>query len=197
MAIQLQKGQRVDIAAPKFSVGLGWDPGKNSAHPYDLDVSAFMVGENGKIPNENFLVFYNSSLKTTVDGEERPVSEDGAVVGSVDDQEGDESDGGDDEVIDVDISKINSQIREIIFVVTIHEWEERSQNFGQVRNSYIRICDSNTDEEICKYELDEDFSTVTAVEFGRLYQRGDKWRFEAMGNGITGGLGDFVTKYHH
>lgn len=196
MAIQLEKGQRVDITAPKFAVGLGWDPSTNSAHPYDLDVSTFMVGNDGKIPNENFFVFYNSELKTTIDGEARPVSPDGAVIGSVDDQEGDESDGGDDEVVDVDLSKIDSKISEIIFVVTIHDFENRKQNFGQVRNSYIRICDSVSGEEICKYELDEDFSTVTAVEFGRLYQRGDGWRFEAMGDGIKGGLGDFVAKYH-
>ncbi len=197
MAINLTKGQRVDILAPKFLIGLGWDPGENSQYKYDLDVSAFMVGKGGKIPNENFLVFYNSSLKTIVDGEARPVSPDGAVIGSVDDQEGDESDGGDDEVIDVDLSKIDPQISEIIFVVTIHDWELRNQNFGQVRNSYIRICDASTNQEICKYELDEDFSTVTAVEFGRLYQRGEAWRFEAMGNGIRGGLGDFVAKYYH
>lgn len=197
MAINLEKGQRIDISAPKFLVGLGWDPSKNSAHPYDLDVSTFMLNKDGKIPNENFFVFYNSALKTTVDGVDRPVSEDGSVIGSVDDQEGDESDGGDDEVVDVELSKIDPRITEIVFVVTIHEWEARGQNFGQVRNSYIRICDATTNEEICKYELDEDFSTVTAIEFGRLYQRGDTWRFEAMGHGIRGGLADFVSKYHH
>lgn len=196
MAINLEKGQRIDISAPKFRVGLGWDPSKNSAHPYDLDVSTFMIGANGKIPNEGFFVFYNSELKTTVDGAVRPISSDGAVIGSEDDQEGDESDGGDDEVVDVDLSKVDSKIFEIIFVVTIHEWEARGQNFGQVRNSYIRVCDAASDEEICKYELDEDFSAVTAVEFGRLYQRDGKWRFEAMGHGIKGGLGDFLAKYN-
>lgn len=196
MAINLDKGQRVDIDAPKFSVGLGWDPAPGSAHSYDLDVSTFMVGENGKIPNEGFFVFYRSELKTTVNGEVRPVSPDGAVIGSVDDLEGDESDGGDDEVVDVELAKIDPQIKEIIFVVTIHEWEQKSQNFGQVRNSYIRICDAHSGEEICKYELDEDFSSVTAIEFGRLYHRGEGWRFEAMGDGIKGGLADYLAKYN-
>lgn len=196
MAINLEKGQRVDIGAPRFNVGLGWDPAAGTGQTFDLDVSTFMVGESGKIPHEGFFVFYGSSLKTTVDGAERPVSPDGSVIGSEDDLEGDESDGGDDEVVDVDLSKIDPQIKELVFVVTIHEWEAKGQNFGQVRNSYIRICDATTGEEVCKYELDEDFSTVTAVEFGRLYQRGDGWRFEAMGHGIRGGLGDFVAKYH-
>jgi len=195
MAISLSKGERIDITAPKFAVGLGWDPAPGN-EKIDLDLSTFMLGENRKIPSEGFFVFYKSELTTVVDGETRPVSPDGAVIGAVDDTEGDESDGGDDEVVDVDLSKIDSQIKEIIFVVTIYDWETSKQNFGQARNSYIRICDGGSGEEICKYELDEDFSSVTAVEFGRLYQRGDGWRFEAIGDGINGGLADYVKKYH-
>lgn len=195
MAINLEKGQRIDISSPSFSVGLGWDPDENATGDYDLDVSAFMVGENRKIPHQGFLVFYNTELKTTVNGEERPSSPEGSVIGSVDDRSGDASDGGDDEVIDIHVDKIDPQISEIIIVATIDKWEERRQNFGQIRNSYIRICDAGSGEEICKYELDEDFSTVTAVEFGRLYNRGGSWRFEALGDGIKGGLSDYIAKY--
>ena len=80
-------------------------------------------------------------------------------------------------------------------VVTIHDCESRKQNFGQVRNSFIRIYDEVSNEEICKYELDEDFSIETAVEFGRLYKRGGEWKFEAVGKGFTGGLEFLVGKY--
>ena len=79
--------------------------------------------------------------------------------------------------------------------VTIHEADERKQNFGQVRNSFIRVYDAGTNEEICKYELDEDFSTATALEFGRLYKRSGAWRFEATGLPVSGGLTGLVAKY--
>ena len=82
-----------------------------------------------------------------------------------------------------------------MIVVTIHDCDTRKQNFGQVRNSFIRIYDAATNEEICKYELDEDFSVETAVEFGRLYKKGNEWKFEAVGKGYRGGLEYFVSKY--
>ena len=95
----------------------------------------------------------------------------------------------------VDLTKVDPSIQEIIFTVTIHEAESRRQNFGQVHNSYIRIYNAATNEEIARYDLDEDFSVETAVEFGRLYKRGNEWKFEAMGIGYKGGLQYFVDKY--
>jgi tellurium resistance protein TerD len=95
----------------------------------------------------------------------------------------------------VDLTKVDPNIQEIIFTVTIHEAEARKQNFGQVHNSYIRIYNAATNEEIARYDLDEDFSIETAVEFGRLYKRGSEWKFEAMGIGYKGGLQYFVDKY--
>ena len=108
---------------------------------------------------------------------------------------GGKSDGGDDETVTVDLSGIDPRIKEIIFTVTIHEAAKRRQNFGQVHNSYIRIYDSLTNADIARYDLDEDFSIETAVEFGRLYKRGTEWKFEALGLGYKGGLQFFVDKY--
>ena len=108
---------------------------------------------------------------------------------------GGNSDGGDDETLSVDLTKIDARIKEIIFTVTIHKAEERRQNFGQVRNSYIRIYNAVSNEEIARYDLDEDFSVETAVEFGRLYKRNGEWKFEAVGQGYKGGLQFFVDKY--
>jgi tellurium resistance protein TerD len=125
----------------------------------------------------------------------RPISPDFSVCGSFDDTSGNESDGGDDETINVNLNKIDPEIKEIIFTVTIHDYEARKQNFGQVRNSYVRIFNDVTQEEIAKYELDEDFSAETAVEFGRLYRHNSEWKFEAMGIGYKGGLQYFVDKY--
>lgn len=184
MAINLQKGQRVDIGLQKVCVGLGWDPNTTSSYDYDLDASAFMLGNNKKLPEDEFFVFYNNL-----------VSPDGAVESSGDDMTGGNSDGGDDETLTVDLSKLDPRINEILFTVTIHEAEKRRQNFGQVHNSYIRIYNAITNEEILRYDLDEDFSIETAVEFGRLYKRNGEWRFEALGNGFKGGLQYLVDKY--
>ncbi|QZT38864.1 TerD family protein [Halosquirtibacter xylanolyticus] len=186
MAINLSKGQRVslDKGLKSISVGLGWDPNQATGDDFDLDASTFMLGASGKIPTEEYFVFYNNRF-----------SPDGSVEGAEDDTTGGASDGDDDEEIKVDLTKVSSEITEIVFVVTIHDHIARKQNFGQVGNSYIRIVDNNTNEEIMKYELDEDFSTEASVEFGRLYRRGAEWKFEAMGRGYETGLQFFVDKY--
>ena len=103
---------------------------------------------------------------------------------------------GDDESIRIDLSKIHPDICEICFVVTIHKADERKQNFGQVHNSFIRIYNTDTNEEIMKYELEEDFSIETAVEFGRLYKKNGQWKFEAIGVGQKQGLQEFLNKYN-
>lgn len=183
MAINLSKGQRIEIGLSKVGIGLGWDPNGGTGFDFDLDASAFMLGENKKIPKDEFFVFYNNQK-----------SPDNSVESSGDDLTGGNSD-GDDETLTVDLAKVDSKIQEIIFTVTIHDFESRKQNFGQVRNSFIRIYNALTNEEIAKYELDEDFSVETAVEFGRLYRRNGEWKFEAMGIGFKGGLDFFVKKY--
>lgn len=182
--INLQKGQRIEIGLSKVGVGLGWDPNESTGFDFDLDASAFMLGSNRKLPQDEFFVFYNNQI-----------SPDKAVESSGDDMTGGNSDGGDDETLTVDLAKVDSKIREILFAVTIHEAETRRQNFGQVHNSYIRIYNALTNEEIARYDLNEDFSTETAVEFGRLYLHNGEWKFEAMGNGFKGGLQYLVNKY--
>ena len=183
MAINLTKGQRIEIGLAKVGVGLGWDPNEGTGFDFDLDASAFMLGANKKIPQDEFFVFYNCQK-----------SADGSVESSGDDLTGGSSD-GDDETLTVDLAKVDPMIQEIIFTVTIHEYEARKQNFGKVRNSFIRIYNAQNNQEIAKYELDEDFSVETAIEFGRLYKKGSEWKFEAMGIGYKGGLEYFVKKY--
>ncbi|OUL60331.1 TerD family protein [Flavobacterium sp. AJR] len=183
MAINLEKGQRQSIDAPKFTVGLGWDSNSsNTGESFDLDASIFLIGANGKIPSDNHFVYYNN-LK----------SPDQAVIHTGDNLTG--AGDGDDEKIQVDLSKIAPEVNEISFVVTIHHADTRRQNFGQIRNSFIRILDQSN-VELVKYELDEDFSIETAVEFGRIYKRNEEWKFEAVGIGMKGGLQDYINKYN-
>lgn len=183
MAINLQKGQRENINAPKFTVGLGWDTNNTSTGgAFDLDASLFLLGENKKLVSDNHFIFYNNLE-----------SPDKAVIHTGDNLTGDGD--GDDEQIKIDLTKIDPAVKEITVVVTIHEAESRKQNFGQVRNSFIRIFNTDTNEEILKYELDEDFSIETAVEFGRIYNRNGEWKFEAVGSGQREGLEKFVSIY--
>ncbi len=157
MAINLQKGQRETINAPKFTIGLGWDTNSSTTGAsFDLDASIFVLGENKKLLSDKHFIFYNN-LKTP----------DGSVEHTGDNLTGDGD--GDDEQIKVDLSIIDPNAFEICIVVTIHEAENRKQNFGQVRNSFVRVFDANTNTDIVKYELEEDFSIETAVEFGRIY----------------------------
>ncbi|MBZ8179925.1 TerD family protein [Oscillatoria salina] len=189
MSINLSKGQRVDLSkeAPSLQyagIGLGWDINvSDTGADFDLDVSVFMLGANGKIPSEKYFVFYNNLQ-----------SPDGAVKSEGDNRTGEG--GGDDETIEVELPKVDPSITEIVFVVTIHEAESRKQNFGQVRNSYIRIYDLSTEKEVAKYQLEEDFSLETAVEFGRLYKKDGSWRFQAVGQGYNAGLQKFVDQYY-
>jgi tellurium resistance protein TerD len=185
MAINLQKGQKIDIGLSKITVGLGWDPNEGTGHDFDLDASAIMINENRKLLSEQHFVFYNNLR-----------SPDGSLEHTGDDPDGKSSDGDDDEAIKIDLNKVNNEVQEILFVVTIEDFEARKQNFGQVRNSYIRIVDDLKGLEIAKYELDEDFSIETGVEFGRLYKRNGEWKFEASGIGYQADLAFFLEKYY-
>ncbi|MCL2939637.1 MAG: TerD family protein [Trichodesmium sp. MAG_R02] len=188
MSINLSKGERVNLSKEspgltQAGIGLGWDINTtDTGSAFDLDASVFMLGNNGKIPAEQYFVFYNNLT-----------SPDGSVQHSGDSRTGEGS--GDDELIQIDLAKVDQVIQEVLFVVTIHEADARRQNFGQVRNSFIRIYDTTTELEIAKYELEEDFSRETALEFGRLYRKDNDWRFQAVGQGYNSGLQGFVDKY--
>ena len=184
MAINLQKGQRETLRTGNFTVGLGWDTNETATGvDFDLDASIFILGENKKIISDSHIVFYNN-----LECPENAVKHTGDNLTG----EGD----GDDESLIIDLSKIHPSATEICIVVTIHDSEERKQNFGQVRNSFVRIVDNLSKNELMMFELDEDFSVETAVEFGRIYKRNDEWKFEAVGMGMKGGLQDFLNKYN-
>lgn len=182
MAITLQKGQRVNVELVRVGVGLGWQASQAKGAEYDLDATAFLLAANQKLPADEFFVYYNNLQ-----------SPDQAVVSSGDDRAG--GGGGDNETLTVDLSKVDRRVQEIIFCVSIHEAAARKQNFGQVRQSFVRLYDLDSSVELARYELDEDFSIETAVALGRLYRRDASWRFEALGQGYRGGLDELVGKY--
>lgn len=207
MAINLIKGQRVEIEAglTRLKVEMGWKVNPNAEPPYDLDASTFLLGNNGQIENEYDFVFYGSPNKIDVNGEMRPCSVDKSVLGSVDDLGDDDDDTGEgNEEIEVDLTKASQNVKEILFTASIY-WSPSdagtanapriNYNFGQVRDAYIQIKNAVNGEVICRYDLDEDFSTDKGVEFGRLYRRGLEWKFQAVGESHKDGLEPICRKY--
>ena len=102
---------------------------------------------------------------------------------------------GDDEQIEVNLADIPSNIDKIAFTVTIYDAEVRRQNFGQVSNAYIRLVNVDTNEEIIRYDLGEDFSIETAVVVGEIYRHNGEWKFNAIGSGFQGGLAALCGHY--
>lgn len=209
----LKKGERFNLSKAvdngvltNVRIGLGWQANEDPNGPqFDLDVSAFMIGDSFKIPSDGFFVFYGSE-KTGVDaeGNTRPLSEDGAMFGAVDEKEGgDESADGDTEDMILNLSHVDPRISQIIIAVTICKYPNDEHNdkrtlmlnFGMVRNCYIRIMNEKTQEEIMRYNLAESFSNEDAVEFGRLYRIGTEWEFEALGRGSVGSLPGLLELY--
>jgi len=187
MSIELTKGERFNLSQEvpnfqKLAIALGWQVSQ-TAQNCDIDASVFMLGADGRIPDEKYFVFYNNLT-----------SPDGAVRHSGDSRNGQIE--GDDETVYVDLSKINSAIQEIVFVVTLHEVQEKNQSFSQVANAFIRLYNSETESELVRYNLNQIFSEETALEFGRLYQKNGEWRFQAVGQGYNAGLQSFVDKYY-
>ncbi|MGR2826115.1 TerD family protein [Acinetobacter sp. 1124_18A] len=187
MAISLTKGGNVSLTkeAPgitKTTVGLGWNPRVTDGAAFDLDATAFLVNENGKVRADNDFIFFNN-LK----------SSDGSVVHNGDNRTGEGH--GDDETLSVDLSMVPADVSKVIFAVTIYDGQTRNQNFGQVANAYIRVSNNAGGSEIARYDLSEDGSTETAMIFGELYKHGSEWKFRAIGQGFAGGLGPLAASY--
>lgn len=180
MAVSLSKGGNVSLTkeAPGLSavtVGLGWDTRTTTGVDFDLDASAIAVNAMGKVVSDGHFVFFNN--KTTPDG---------TIVHTGDNRTGEGA--GDDEAINVNLAGLAADVDKIVFPVSIYDAESRSQNFGQVRNAYIRVVNQADNSELARYDLSEDASTETAMVFGELYRNGAEWKFRAIGQGYASGL---------
>ena len=187
MSISIAKGGNVSLSkeAPgltKILIGLGWDARATDGADFDLDASAFLLGESGKVRNDADFIFYNQ-LK----------SSDGSVEHTGDNLTGEGE--GDDESIKVDLSRVPAEIHKIAVSVTIHDAESRRQNFGMVQNAFIRVVNDGDGKEITRYDLTEDYSTETALIFGEVYRHGGEWKFRAVGQGFQGGLAPLARNY--
>ncbi len=187
MAISLTKGGNVSLSGTdpglkNILVGLGWDARATAGDDFDLDASAFMLGAGGKVSAESGFVYFGNLQ-----------SPDGAVVHAGDNRTG-EGD-GDDEELRVMLDRVPAEVQTIVITVTIYDADRLRQNFGQVRNAYIRVVNDESGREIARYDLAEDYSTETALVFGEIYRRGAEWKFRAVGQGYAGGLRALCGQY--
>ncbi len=188
MPINLSKGQKVSLTKDNpglknIMVGLGWDINAfDSGTDFDLDASAFLAEASGKCPSEKEFIFYGNLEHSS-----------GSVKHMGDNLTG--AGDGDDEQIQIDLSKVPENIEKIAFTVTIYEAEKRQQNFGQVSNAFIRIVDESNNTELIRFDLGEDFSIETAVVVGELYKNNGEWKFNAIGSGFQGGLAALCGHY--
>ena len=187
MAINLQKGQKIDLrksnpGLSSITVGLGWDPIKSSGGFFkslmggqqnvDCDASVFMLNSQGKLESNNDLIYFGN-LKSASN----------AVVHTGDNITGDGD--GDDEQVLVNLDKVPAHVNKLLFVVNIYNCVARKQHFGMIQNAFIRVVDNSTKKEIVRYNLSDDYSSKTALIVGTIYRQGNTWQFSAVGEGTS------------
>ena len=187
MAVNLQKGGNVSLTKSepglkKINVGLGWDLRATDGADFDLDASAFLLTDSGKVRGDQDFIFYNNTK-----------SSDGSVEHMGDNRTGEGE--GDDEVVAVNLDNVPADVQKVVVAVTIHDAESRRQNFGMVQSAFIRVVNAESDNEIARYDLSEDASTEAAMVFGEVYRHNNEWKFRAVGQGFNGGLGPLASSY--
>ncbi|MGF1686527.1 TerD family protein [Photobacterium japonica] len=187
MGVSLSKGGNVSLSKTdpslvRVRIGLGWDTRSTDGQDFDLDGSAFLLNDSGRVRNDSDFIFYNNLR-----------SLDGSVQHTGDNRTG-EGD-GDDESLIVELNNVPLDVTKVAFIVTIHDAVVRRQSFGQVSNAFMRIVNEDTNVEVARYDLTEDASTETAMIFGELYRHNGEWKFRAVGQGYAGGLGAMCAQY--
>lgn len=200
MGVNLQKGQKVNLkksdgqALSRIRIGLGWDPVEQkkgglfgsifggSAPDIDCDASV-IVCKGGRLASRDDVVYFGNLKHSS-----------GAIRHTGDNLTGEGE--GDDEQILVDLTAVPADYDKLVFVVNIYDCESRKQDFGMIANAFIRICDENTGEEFCRYNLSESYAGMTAMIFGEIYRYNGEWKFNAIGQGTKDkGLNELARRY--
>lgn len=195
MSVSLQKGQKVSLSKENAGlsnviIGLGWDEVKRARggffapkpQPIDCDASAFIL-KNGKLTNKEDIVYFGNLRHKS-----------GTVQHMGDNLTG--AGEGDDEQIVVDLARIPSEYDRIVIVVNIYQAVKRNQHFGMIQNAFIRLVDGKNNHEMCRYNLTENYSGMTAMIFGEVYRHNGEWKFNAIGQGTNDpGIGELANRY--
>lgn len=198
MSVSLQKGQKVSLSKGndglnKVIVGLGWDEAKatggflsglfgGARAAIDCDASALML-KNGKLTDKKDAIFFGNLQHHS-----------GSVIHMGDNLTG--AGDGDDEQITIELNRVPAEYDRIVIVVNIYQAVQRKQSFGMIQNAFIRIVDTRTNQELCKYNLSENYDGMTAMIFGEIYRHDNEWKFNAIGQGTTDpSLGDLTKRF--
>ena len=195
MSVSLQKGQKVSLSKEhaglsKMMVGLGWDEAQKAKggyfapkpKPIDCDASALLL-KNGRLCDKSDIIYFGNLGHKS-----------GAIQHMGDNLTG--AGEGDDEQILVDLSRIPAEYDRIVMVVNIYQAVQRKQHFGMIQNAFIRLVDQRNNAEMCKYNLTDDYSGMTALIFGEIYRHNGEWKFNAIGQATTDpGLGELANRY--
>lgn len=179
MSVNLQKGQKVDLTKGnaglrRVMVGLGWDAAQPTGffgvrqEDIDCDAIAFLLNADGQIGSRSDVVFFNNLRHMS-----------GCVLHQGDNLTG--AGEGDDEQIMVDLANLPPQYERIVILVSIYKATDRHQHFGMIQNAFIRLVDADRNNELCIYNLSENYSGMTALVFGELYRYKGEWKFNAVG----------------
>ena len=195
MSVKLQKGQKVSLSKDhaglsKIIVGLGWDEvqqqrrGLFAPKPQDIDCDAFaLLLVNGKLTNNQDIVYFGNL--THKSNSVRHMGDNLTGAGE-----------GDDEQIVIDLNSVPTQYDRIVLAVNIYKAFDRRQHFGMIQNAFIRLVDGRNNNEMCIYNLTENYSGMTAMLFGEVYRYNGEWKFSAIGQGTNdGSIGDFAKRY--
>ncbi len=187
MAVTLSKGgnlslSKTDPSLKKVLIGLGWEARSTTGADFDLDASAFLLGAGGRVRSDDDFIFYNQLQSTC-----------GSVLHTGDNRTG--AGDGDDESLTIDLERVPPEIEKVVFCVTIHDAASRRQNFGQVSDAFMRVVNLDTDVELVRFDLAEDYSTETAMIFGEIYRHSGEWKFRAVGQGFAGGLEAMCSQF--
>ncbi len=186
--LNLTKGEKVELTKTtpglnKLIIGGGWDVNKAaSGKSFDLDLSAYLIGTDGKLNGNGNVVYFGAKKHSS-----------GAVELDKDNLTGEGE--GDDEKIFVDLSKIPVDRSEVDFVINIYQAGEKKQNFGMVQNAFIRVVNAADNTQLVKYDLSEDYSVHTGVLAGKIYRHDGGWKFQAIGEGVKGSINDIAAKF--
>ena len=187
MAINLQKGQQISLKkeAPgltKLMCGLGWDIPKGSRRllglfrlqfNVDLDASVLCLNPNDKLTSKSDVVYFGN------------LQHDSRAITHLGDNLTGKGDGDDEEIL-VNLPQIPDTIYKLVFVVNIYDCIKRKQNFGHVKNAFVRLVNLEKNQEIARYSLSgHEYQGKTGMILAEVYRHNNEWKMTAVGEGIN------------
>lgn len=173
MAVNLKKGDRVNLSSVNnrvsgIIVGLGWDCAGEGSAAVDCDISAIICGFDGKAKD----VIYFGKMKGVND----------AVIYTGDSQTGEGA--GDDERIYINFTKLPQTVGRIVISTNIYDAKAKRQHFGMINNAFVRIVNWKTGQEMCRFNLTDNYSGMSGIIVAEIYHTGTGWDFTPIGKAV-------------